>query len=870
MHKTNIYYGVGTYEQSDRKRPVAKRALYLDLDSKDFGSKAGALQELAAFLRATGVVPPSIYVDSGRGIHVYWCFDRDLDVASWRTLAGRLKESCASAGFRADPPVTADAARILRVPGTLNHKESPALSCRVLKDTGVSYDPGSILPVRNANVPAHLAALGAAVGADDLDYAPGSASYPAVPYYGTEIARKCGVMAEAVATGGKDHSEPNWRHLLSLLTFCEDGKELIHAISDKHPGYNADATEKKFAQVMQLKLDGKLKPILCSTFASYKGSICAACPFNGNIKTPMILGKLEATQYLPGNYRMSDFSIERLVKKGDAENPEVWHTAFPYRIVDVEVFDHGRGKGKQIQFTCVSKRETVKIDLDSFVLHGQGDGLMQALNGAGLWIQAEQLTEFKRIMTSWLRRMSDVKANVVMEMPGLGWGKRNGVDVFAAGGQVFGPDGKTWEFYHADPTMIKTYKPKGDPIVWKTAAQALAADPRQAAVTTLLTAFAAPLVVFAGVKGLTFSLYSADSGTGKTSVLRTAQAVWGQPTSGMAMVNDTQLSVIRKLGFLNTIPAYWDELRSADTLKQFVQTIFTLGQGREKSRLTSAIKQQDSSTWDTLVTVASNEMLSDHIDSFIKNSDSGRLRLFEVSLPHVMNPNPAISRAFSDLEANYGHACLEWGMYLAKNRAAVAATVTRFQSEVRGSVGSGSNERFWIAFVACILAAAEHVNLSGILSIDEAKLRQWILAEFLAQQTGVKVNYVTTPDAAIKSIFSFVEAHRNRMLLVDKMYPPKGTMHNIMTPTQQLPRDQIVVLKSLDDNIIRIDHHVWKSWVTDKLGHSPTAFMKHLKPLGVTPTKVSLNAGLKNASGARVACLELDLSKAPFDKLVDQ
>ncbi len=672
-------------------------------------------------------------------------------------------------------------------------------------------------------------------------------------------------MADAVETGGKDHSEPHWRHLLSLLAFCEDGKELIHPISKDHPGYNAAAVEKKFDQVMQLKQDGKLKPILCKTFETYKPSACAGCPFNGNIKTPMVLGKLETTQYLPANYRAGDYSIDKLIKKGDAETPDVWIPVFPYKISDVEVFNHGHAK--QIQFTKSDKRGARRVDLDASFLYAQGDGLAGAMAQQDMWLQNTQLAEFKVIMTSWLRRMQDVKSEVVLEMKGLGWGKRDNRDVFSAGGKVFAADGKTWDFYHQDQAMIKTYTPKGDPQVWKTAAQALATDPRQAAVCTLLTSFAAPLVAFAGVKGLTFSLYSAASGTGKSSVLRTAQSVWGQPTAGMAMVNDTQLSVINKLGFLNTIPAYWDELRSGDTIKNFIQMIFTLGQGREKSRLTSTIKQQASSTWDTLVTVASNEMLADHIDTYIKNSDSGRLRLFEVSLPPLKNPDPAIGKVFANLETNYGHASLEWAAYLARNRAAVIETVTRYQNEIRTSVGSGSNERFWIAFVACILAAAEHVTASGILTIDQPRLRQWLLAEMIAQQGGVKTSYSDIKEAAIQSILGFVDAHRNRTIVVDKMYPASGTMQNIMTPIAQLPRDQILVLKS-EDNIVRISQGAWRTWVVDHMQHSPTAFKKELTKLGITAMKQSLGAGLKNASNQRELCIEADLTKPPFDKLV--
>lgn len=140
----NVYIAVGTYNNK-RQAPKAKRALFLDLDSKDFGDKKTAARELGLFCRTTGMPMPAILVDSGGGLHVYWPFDIDLDVAPWRALAGALKAKCAELGFKADPPITADAARILRAPTTLNHKYDPPVPCQVIHDSGAVFKPTDLL-----------------------------------------------------------------------------------------------------------------------------------------------------------------------------------------------------------------------------------------------------------------------------------------------------------------------------------------------------------------------------------------------------------------------------------------------------------------------------------------------------------------------------------------------------------------------------------------------------------------------------------------------------------------------------------------------------------------------------------------------------
>lgn len=869
QYKTNVYFAVGTYGV-DRKEPLHKRCLFVDLDGKAFGTKQDMLKELSTFCKATGFPGPSIYVDSGRGIHAYWTFDRDLPVAAWRALAEKLKAKCLESGFRIDPTVTADAARILRVPGTLNHKEAPPLACRVLKDTGIDYDPGILLRALLPRVSGSLAALAGAVGANDLGAAPEAASYPQIPYYATEIAEKCGVMKAALANGGEDQTEPEWRHLLSLLTFTEDGDRLIHEISRGHPGYTEANTEAKYAQVLKLKADGKLKPILCSTFASYKGSICAACPYNGHIKTPMVLGKIEAVAYLPHNYRMADYSVQKLAKKGDGEIPDLWVDVFPYRISDVEVLDPSGGQPLQVRMLLSSKNRVTKFTFPHVLLSMQGDGLPLEIANYHLWITSQQVGEFRGFMTSWLRKMTDIKTSVSVELSGLGWGRRAGQAAFVAGAAVYTPDGKEYDYYTLDSTMHRNYKPKGNIDPWTIAATAIAKDPRQAAVATLLTAFAAPLVNFTGAKGLTYSLYSPESGTGKSSILRTAQAVWGHPTLGMAMVDDTQLSVINKLGFLNTIPAYWDELRSGDTLLNFVKMIFTLGQGREKSRLTSSIKQQSTGTWDTLVTIASNERIADHVDQYIKNTDAGRLRLFEVSLPLLSNPDATVTRAFSKLETNYGHAGIIYGKYLATHRGEAEKLVQDIQDKLKQKLAGGASERYWVAFISSILAAATLVERAELLTIDKPKLTSWLIHQYHAQQSGITTNYKTPADAAIASVFSFIDTNRHRMLLVETFNGTGLSKYgNIMTPANQTPREEITVLKAIHEKKLRIKHGAWKAYVTNVLKHSPTTLEQELMSMGATQSKQNLSAGIQAASNARVLCIELDLTLTAFAGLLD-
>lgn len=144
LQPLNIFFAVGSYAGLNRKDPIAKRCFYLDLDGKDFNGFADMAKELGLFLRSTGMPDPSLFVMSGHGLHVYWCLDRDISIEEWLPIAKALKAKCEELGFAADPSATADPARILRAPGTLNRKDTTPLPCQIYSDTGTSYAPEAL------------------------------------------------------------------------------------------------------------------------------------------------------------------------------------------------------------------------------------------------------------------------------------------------------------------------------------------------------------------------------------------------------------------------------------------------------------------------------------------------------------------------------------------------------------------------------------------------------------------------------------------------------------------------------------------------------------------------------------------------------
>jgi hypothetical protein len=122
----NVFFALSTFEKSgkrtaDNARHI--RSLFIDMDG--YASKKQAAIALHAFLAETGLdlLGTPWIVGSGGGLHCYWPFEETTDVESWKPVAENFKRLCKQQKLSIDMTVTADAARVLRIPDTMNFKE---------------------------------------------------------------------------------------------------------------------------------------------------------------------------------------------------------------------------------------------------------------------------------------------------------------------------------------------------------------------------------------------------------------------------------------------------------------------------------------------------------------------------------------------------------------------------------------------------------------------------------------------------------------------------------------------------------------------------------------------------------------------------
>lgn len=124
----DCYFGVASRKDSTSGRLEncsVVRAVFADIDFKTYSSEDAAIRAIESF-----PLTPSFMVHSGGGLHVYWLLSEPV-VLPYKAAAFRELLRRTAAAIGADM-ASAEPARVLRIPGTLNHKYTPAREVRLI------------------------------------------------------------------------------------------------------------------------------------------------------------------------------------------------------------------------------------------------------------------------------------------------------------------------------------------------------------------------------------------------------------------------------------------------------------------------------------------------------------------------------------------------------------------------------------------------------------------------------------------------------------------------------------------------------------------------------------------------------------------
>lgn len=275
------------------------KSLWLDIDvgdDKPYKTRKEASSALAKFIKELGLPKPYVVGSGEHGLHLYFVLDEMVERNQWQYLADRLKQACKELGVHADPSRTADIASILRLPNTWNMKQvrkatGPAHRTAILvQGRPASYD--TYKQILDKFTPTHDRSLqlptlppldltGVVLPADITQithnyFQPIKADYPTRP--AIDVLAGCEQLRLQ-----KGVSEPLWRGMLGTLRHCEHGRYVAHKVSAIDSRYDKDDTDRK----LDYLTDNDIAPFTCEYFRAERPEVCARCPNNGMIKSPI-------------------------------------------------------------------------------------------------------------------------------------------------------------------------------------------------------------------------------------------------------------------------------------------------------------------------------------------------------------------------------------------------------------------------------------------------------------------------------------------------------------------------------------------------------------------------------------------------------
>jgi hypothetical protein len=744
------YFALSTFKETNSRKVDnvhQLKSFFLDLDcgaTKDYPDQDKALVALQGFCKTLSLPKPKL-VNSGRGVHAYWFLSESIGLDDWLPVAERLKKLCVEHGLLADPAVTADAARVLRVPTTHNYKTDPPSPVEFFGDDhpdDVDFDKfstllgGGLIPVPKKMIPSGSnAVMDALMGNKQNKF--------------KDIIAKTmnGTGCDQIKTIWKDQencSEPMWRAGLSIAKFCVDSESAAHNISKKHEGYTPEDTRDKMELIKG--------PYKCTSFDEFNPDVCPNCPNWGKIKSPIVLGSsvveatgednivevpaldlpfAPATTYIIPAYPRPFFRgtnggvyIRTTNAEGDPDEKVVYHNDLYVvkRIQDVEMGEavvvrlHLPKDGVReftIPLTSVTSKEELRKQM--------------SMNG----VAVSRMDDLMTYMTTWV---NELQATSVADEARrqFGWTDDSYTSFVVGNQEIFEDSIKANPPSTPTVGLFHAFEPKGTLQEWIDMANFYDRDGFELHQYIVASAFGSPLMALSPVACSGFHVHSKESGLGKTTAMFVGASVWGNPEELVLDKNDTQNSRMLRGEVYHNLPLYIDEMTNAkgDDLSDMV---YQLTGGKQRNRMTGGganTERARGKPWSLQAVTTGNTSIIEKISMYKNGPKAEAQRMLETKAVKLFKE--AGTKSITDAHARnavsiYGHAGTVYIQYVMKNLEEVKKLRDSVQAKIDEVAGLTAENRFWSAGAANNLTGVLVAKKIGLVNYDTNKLFKYVI-----------------------------------------------------------------------------------------------------------------------------------------------
>lgn len=832
----NVYYAVASFSESGTRKATAVasvKALFLDIDCgedtpKKYATKKDGLLALGQFVKDTGLPKPMV-VSSGNGWHVYWVLEEELGINEWKPLAEKLKAACRQHGFRIDPSVPADAARVLRPVGTTNPKGGNEVKvmitaapttvealrqCLGRYAAAVTHSPSRSFTNNKTSLIDKLAVK--------QDYPPAN---PEV------IISKCAQVNWAV-NNQKDVSEPTWYALMGVAAFCVNPEDTAIAWSKDHPSFNEDETIRKVGHWK----DAATGPTTCAKFDSERPDICKSCRFNGRIGSPARLG-LQREEVAVEQSAPDPLAFQIPIPKPYKRTTDGIKQVSDGTDIDVckfDIYPVGYGYDESLGYEVVRYHwnrphvgwKELKFRQAYLVADNREFGTAVADQGIVLASKI-QTASFQNMLRAYMDELRKIKA-VTNLYSTMGWKENN--TQFLIGDRLIRRDDSGSAVVeqinlasNSQRLGEKLFDVSGDVSKWSTFTSVIHKGRLPVHGFALGVAFSAPLYQFSGLRGIVISLCG-PTGSGKSIAQLWMQSIYGIPDRLHFAAKYTQNAVFSRFGFYNNLPITIDEATMMPD-KEVGDFCYWVTQGKDKARLNKNAEEKDAKTWGLPCVTSSNRSLGSKMMTSGMDTDAQLARLLEINMhpvPMFSDSSTAGKKIFDFLSNNHGVAgeliirhLVELGE--AGIRELIEDHRVRFFKKYNAKFTG--QERFWENAILLADLGNEIAKKLGLIQYDHEACTRYVLNELGVMRETLKSSKM---DA-----FDMLAAYLN-----DTASETVTVMHTIgqtkpMIDYNRIPRSGIRVRidayrktpsEPFTSGTLMIDRKHFKQWVNTNHG----------------------------------------------------
>ena len=859
------------------------RALWMDIDCgptkaepdekgriKGYIDQQTGLAEFQKFCKAVKL-PKPILVSSGYGIHAYWLLEETVSRTQWEPLSERLRELCVEQGLIVDPSVF-EASRVLRIPGTFNFKNEEPMPVEVLSSDTVRVPYAQMKDLLGAADPQP----------EKPEFIPSSMSPMMEALMANKVKRFKTIMMKSAKGEGCNQllhcfenqatlDEPLWRSALSIAAFCVDRHSAARKMSEQYEGYDPDEVEVKVNNLLS-----KGGPHHCTTFEKQNPGGCDNCIHKGKLKSPIMLGieieeaddednevvVEEEGKKVTLNIPEYPFPFFRGKNGGVYKRPDDDEESEPALVYEHDFYVVKRMRDPEMGEVALFRLHLPHDGVREFAVSTSAisskDELRKLLAQQGVVAHPKQYENLAVFVVMFIKNLQYTRKADIMRTQ-FGWVENDskfimGDKEITKDGTFYSPPTTTTEFF---AEKIHT---KGDMDKWKEVFNLYGMAGMEAHAFATLTAFGSPLFKFTGLDGAIINVIYEMAGSGKSTILRMCNSVYGQPKELMTIEKDTFNAKMQQLGVMNNLPNTIDEITNMSGM-EFSDLAYSISQGRGKNRVKSQSNalRINNTSWRNMTLCSANCSFYEKLGSAKNTPDGESVRLLE----YKIEPNDLIGVAVGkemfdhQLNENYGHAGEIYITWLVNNLEEAKALVKKIQARIDSEVQFTARERFWSAVAACNIAGGLIAKSLDLHNYDMAKVYSWLKGMLSEMRNDVKPPN-STP---ISALGEFINSHIFNTLVVNGEVDARSQL--ISLPLLE-PRNELLIRYEPDTKHLYIAAKQFKDFcVKQQIGYKE--LLKKLTDLQVfvEATNKRMSKGMKVVSPA-VRVLKFDASNNEF------